>query len=107
MNKEESKVMHNHMFDVAFSLESTNEWGDVTNGEMITALAKRLDALRTELRHSRDYEHDGAFGYCDSYVVDEWDRRSHTIGHKDSDDVGKELSGSYAKQRTQKWEETK
>ena len=104
---EENKVLQNHMFDVAFSLESTNKWEDVTNGEMITALAKRLDALRTELRHSRDYKHDGAFGYCDSYVVDEWDRRSHTIGHKDSDDVGKELSGSYAKQRTQKWEVSK
>ena len=88
--EEESKVMWNHMFDVAFSLEYTNDWKDVTNAEVITALAKRLDALRTELRHSRDYKHDGAFGYSDSYVVDEWDRRSHTIGHKDSDDVGKE-----------------
>lgn len=105
--KEESKLLQNHMFDVSFSLESTNKWEDVTNGEMITALAKRLDALRTELRHSRDYKHDEAFGYSDSYVVDEWDRRSHTIGHKDSDDVGKELSGRYAKQRTQKWEGSK
>jgi len=69
MNKEESKVMQNHMFDVAFSLESTNEWGDVTNGEMITALAKRLDALREEYRFTRDKPHDDAFGYSDSYVV--------------------------------------
>ena len=103
MSKEESKVMQNHMFDVAFSLESTNEWRDVTNGEMITALAKRLDSFRIELRHSREYKHDEAFGYHDSYVVDEWDRRSHMIGYKDSDDVGKELSGNYAKQRVQKW----
>ena len=88
---ETKQIVYNPMCDVAFSLESTHGWEDVTNGEIITALAKRLDALRTELRHSRDYKHDGAFGYCDSYVVDEWDRRSHTIGYKDSDDVGKEV----------------
>ena len=88
---ETKQIVYNHMFDVAFSLESTHGWEDVTNGEIITALAKRLDALRIDLCHSRDYKHDGAFGYCDSYVVDEWDRRSHTIGYKDSDDVGKEV----------------
>jgi hypothetical protein len=69
MNKEESKVLQNHMFDVAFSLESTNKWEDVTNGEMIMALAKRLDALREEYRFTRDKPHDDAFGYSDSYVV--------------------------------------
>ena len=69
MSKEESKVLQNHMFDVAFSLESTNKWEDVTNGEMIVALAKRLDALREEYRFTRDKSHDDAFGYSDSYEV--------------------------------------
>ena len=92
-----SEVIYNHMFDVAFTLESPNEWEDVTNGEMITALAKRLDALRIELRHSRDLKYDGAFGYSDSYIVDDIDRRSHTLGYRDSDDVGAISTKSNAK----------
>ena len=83
-----SEVMFNHMFDVAFTLESPNEWEDVTNGEMITALAKRLDALRIELRHSRDLKYIPAFGYSDSYIVADIDKRSHTLDYPDGNALG-------------------
>tara|TARA_S200002703_G_scaffold104970_1_gene91073 strand:+ start:359 stop:574 length:216 start_codon:yes stop_codon:yes gene_type:complete len=66
-----NKKLQNHMFDVAFTLESTNDWRQVTNGEVITALAKRLDALREEYKDSRDRVHGEAFGYSDSYDVRE------------------------------------
>jgi len=69
VNKHKSGVLQNHMFDVAFTLVSPKDWEDITNGELITALAKRLDALREEYRFTRDKPHDDAFGYSDSYVV--------------------------------------
>ena len=61
--------IQNHMFDVAFTLETSKEWRQVTNGEVITALAKRLDSLREEYKYSRDRAHGEAFGHVDSYVV--------------------------------------
>mgnify|MGYP003640745318 FL=1 len=53
-------MKYNHMFDVAFSIESNNSEESVNIDEIINGLEKRLDFLRKE----RDIE---AFGLVDSY----------------------------------------
>ena len=64
-------MKQNHMFDVAFTVESTNNAEDVTNEEILKALAKRWASLRHEFKDHLDKPYGEAFGYSDSYDVRE------------------------------------
>ena len=57
-------MKYNHMYDVAFSIESNNEEEDVTVDELIEGVEKRLVQLKSE----RDIE---AYGYCDSFEIED------------------------------------
>jgi len=50
----------NHMFDIAFGVDTDNKPDNVTIDELIEALEKRIITIKRE----RDIE---AFGFCDSY----------------------------------------
>ena len=56
-------MKYNHMYDVAFSIESNNEEEEVTVDELIKGLEKRI----IQLKHENDIE---SFGYCDSFEID-------------------------------------
>tara|TARA_R100000234_G_C4883364_1_gene128333 strand:- start:271 stop:477 length:207 start_codon:yes stop_codon:yes gene_type:complete len=64
-------MKQNHMFDVAFTVESTNNAEDVTNEEILKALAKRWASLCQELKDDLLKPYGEAFGLCDSYNVRE------------------------------------
>lgn len=58
----------NHMYDVAFTCVSEQEDPyEVTHGELITALEKRLRDLKGN--ESGDAIAGAALGHCDSYEV--------------------------------------
>jgi hypothetical protein len=64
-------MKQNHMFDVAFTVESTNNAEDVTNEEILKALAKRWASLCQEFKDDLHKPYGEAFGYSDSYDVKE------------------------------------
>ena len=67
----EHEKLQNHMFDVAFTVESTNKAEDVTNEEILKALAKRWASLCQEFKDDLHKPYGEAFGYSDSYDVRE------------------------------------
>lgn len=38
--------MNNHMFDVAFSIDSDKDWEEISAEELLEALQKRIDYLK-------------------------------------------------------------
>jgi molecular chaperone GrpE (heat shock protein) len=56
--------MTNIMFDLAASIETEKDFNDLTVLELVEAVRKRLDTILAE----NNVE---AFGFCDSYDVDE------------------------------------
>tara|TARA_A100001201_G_scaffold135376_1_gene123613 strand:+ start:1741 stop:2337 length:597 start_codon:yes stop_codon:yes gene_type:complete len=67
----EHAKLQNHMFDVAFTVESTNKAEDVTNEELLKALAMRWASLCQEFKDDLHKPYGEAFGYSDSYDVRE------------------------------------
>ena len=65
----EPTELQNHMFDVAFAVESTNNAEDVTNEEILKALAMRWASLCQEFKDDLHKPYGEAFGYSDSYDV--------------------------------------
>jgi hypothetical protein len=60
-------MKYNHMFDVAFSLDTDVENPyEVPKEELLEALAKRLAFLRANPEECAE-----AFGFSDSYTIDE------------------------------------
>lgn len=57
--------MFNHMFDIAFEVESDNDWENVMHWEFIEALEKRLKYLKENRNEAME-----AFGYSDSYEIE-------------------------------------
>ena len=66
---QEEEKEKNHMFDVAFTVESTNKAEDVTNEEILKALAMRWASLSQEFKDDLHKPYGEAFGYSDSYDV--------------------------------------
>ena len=64
-------MKQNHMFDVAFTVRSTNKAQDVTNEELLKALAMRWASLCQEFKDDLHKPYGEAFGYSDSYDVRE------------------------------------
>ena len=58
-----SKIIYNHMFDVAASLETPKEFDDITVPEFCAVMRDRLDRLEND----NEIE---AFSLCDSVVVE-------------------------------------
>ena len=65
----EHAKLQNHMFDVAFTVESTNKAEDVTNEEILKALAMRWASLCQEFKDDLHKPYGEAFGYSDSYDI--------------------------------------
>ena len=65
----EHAKLQNHMFDVAFTVESTNNAEDVTNEEILKALAMRWASLCQEFKDDLHKPYGEAFGYSDSYDI--------------------------------------
>ena len=82
-------MKQNHMFDVAFAVESTNKAEDVTNEEILKALAKRWASLCQEFKDDLHKPYGEAFGYSDSYDVRE-DKTEPALNHMFGD-VPKDL----------------
>ena len=60
--------MYNHMFDVAFTIETPKENpADITYHELVDALRKRLEYLEDD-NNNEGLE---VFGHCDVYKVDD------------------------------------
>ena len=57
-------MKYNHMYDVAFTIESNNEEEGVTVDELIEGVEKRLVQLKSE----REIE---AYGSCDSFEIED------------------------------------
>lgn len=75
-------MKQNHMFDVAFTVESTNNAEDVTNEEILKALAKRWASLCQEFKDDLHKPYGEAFGYSDSYDVREEEKKNEKLGRK-------------------------
>lgn len=59
-------MKYNHMYDVAFTIETNNRESDVTVDELIEGLEKRLVQLKSE-------RYVDAYGYCDTFELEkEW-----------------------------------
>ncbi len=59
-------MKYNHMYDVAFTIETNNRESDVTVEELIEGVEKRLVQLKSE----RCID---AYGYCDTFELEkEW-----------------------------------
>lgn len=54
--------MNNHMVDVAFTIVTQKEIGDITKDEFLAALGRRLADLKDDPGAVE------AFGLCDTYV---------------------------------------
>jgi len=57
-------MKYNHMYDVAFAIETNNKESAVTVDELIEGLEKRLIQLKSE----RCID---AFGHCDTFELEE------------------------------------
>ncbi len=57
-------MKYNHMYDVAFTIETNNQESDVTIDELIQGVEKRLVQLKSE--RSID-----AYGHCDTFELEE------------------------------------
>lgn len=57
-------MKYNHMFDVAFTLDSNKPSDEITVDELINALKKRVSQLTTE----QSIE---AFGHCDTFLYND------------------------------------
>lgn len=56
-------MKYNHMYDVAFTIETNNEESNVTVDELIEGLEKRLVQLKSE----RCID---AYGHCDTFELE-------------------------------------
>jgi hypothetical protein len=71
-HERDDMAIYNHLFDVAFSIEIDKEdWMDVTNDELLTALSTRIRSLRAEFIDSDtlDSPNDDCFGFHDTFEV--------------------------------------
>jgi len=59
-------MKYNHMFDVAFSVVTSNECEDVTADELILALEDRISYLKANPNEIIE-----SCGYCDSYEMED------------------------------------
>jgi hypothetical protein len=66
-NRRKTMARFNHMFDIAFSVETEHEnWEDVPTAVLINALEERVRFLKATPTEAPE-----AFGYCDTYEIEE------------------------------------
>ncbi len=64
-------MLYNHGFDIAFSIEtSEEEWDCITNRQALANLEARVAELKANLNDKLDSPVSDCFGYMDSYEID-------------------------------------